>query len=63
MEYVVIKEIPSARDLMGFDYFDDIPVGSILYTRTPTSGCIMYNGMNVCDVNSKMEKEYLKCRK
>lgn len=58
-KFVVIQDIPSARDLMSFDTFDTIPIGTILEATNNTC-CLYYRGMNICDIGSMWEKRYLK---
>lgn len=57
-KFKVIKEVPSRRDLISFNFFESIPIGTIL-------GCnrisiVTPNNMVVCDIGSNWEKEYFK---
>lgn len=57
-KFIVIHKIPSARDLMSFNYFNDIPEGELLETFG-TIG-LYYKGFCICDIGSIWEKKYLK---
>lgn len=58
-KFEVVEEIPSDRDLMSFDYFDNVPVGTIL-TAESSIGIKLDNGMTVCDIGSVWCKKYLR---
>lgn len=59
-KFLVVRDIPGGRDLMGMDYFNPIPKGTILSSEA-NSICI-YNkaGMNICDIGSVWEETYLR---
>lgn len=57
-KFIVKEEIPSARDLHSFDYFDVIPVNTVLYLSEGI-GIHLINGMVVCDFGSQWYHKYL----
>lgn len=58
-KFMVVRKVPGARNLIGDNRFDDIPVGTILESRHK-NGCIYYNDDAVCDIGSIWEEKYLR---
>lgn len=56
-KYKVKKMIKPGRGIYTFEWFQEIKVGTILTEDSKKQ--IIYDNFIICDVGSKIEKEYL----